>query len=418
VHRSGATKKFNFTKRAIEALPAPAVGTRQNVFDLNMSGLGLVVHPSGQRSFFHLKFVRDRPQRTTIGKFPDLTINQARGKASELNAALAKWKLGNFSGDDPFQKQGDLTLDTLVTEYIAKRVRGHAAHPDRAAKEIEWQVKTYLSRWRNRRIRFIQKKDVLALHGELGRERGNATANRVVQLLRRLFYWAQKSELWKGENPATRIPFFHEDPRTRYVQAGELPRFFTALAKEKNVDLRDFVNLAMWTGARRGDIFSMRWENLSLPDNKWEIPKPKSRKPYVIALTPEAVDILRERERNRVGDSPFVFPSRGRTGHIVDLKTGWAKLIGRAGLTNLRQHDLRRTLGSWQAQTGTSLQIIGESLGHRSLAATKIYSQLQLEPVRESVMRATRAMIAAANPETPETKPTRSKPKRRNAVRV
>jgi len=73
-------------------------------------------------------------------------------------------------------------------------------------------------------------------------------------------------------------------------------------------------------------------------------------------------------------------------------------LLKRAGLADkdLRQHDLRRTLGSYQAAGGTSLGIIGKSLGHKSLAATAIYAQLDLDPVRESVLSATRTMIAAS----------------------
>ena len=66
-----------------------------------------------------------------------------------------------------------------------------------------------------------------------------------------------------------------------------------------------------------------------------------------------------------------------------------------AGLPDLRLHDLRRTLGSWQAATGASLPIIGKSLGHKSLAATQIYARLDLDPVRASVNKATDAMLLA-----------------------
>jgi integrase len=69
--------------------------------------------------------------------------------------------------------------------------------------------------------------------------------------------------------------------------------------------------------------------------------------------------------------------------------------LKRAGLTDLRIHDLRRTLGSWQAALGASLPIIGKSLGHQSLEATQIYSRLELGPVRQSVERAGQAMLLA-----------------------
>jgi integrase len=95
----------------------------------------------------------------------------------------------------------------------------------------------------------------------------------------------------------------------------------------------------------------------------------------------------------------WVFPStRGSGRHLTDFKRGWKALLERAGLADrdVRQHDLRRTLGSYQAAGGTSLGIIGKSLGHKSLAATAIYAQLDLDPVRQSVLSATRTMIAAS----------------------
>lgn len=65
-------------------------------------------------------------------------------------------------------------------------------------------------------------------------------------------------------------------------------------------------------------------------------------------------------------------------------------------MTDLRIHDLRRTLGSWQAKTGASLAIIGKSLNHKTHQATAIYARLDLDPVRQSVETATQAMLEAA----------------------
>lgn len=327
-----------------------------------------------------------------------MTVEQARGKASALNAALSKWRLLEFSGENPFKpRRRDPTLDALVEEYVSKRVEKKAAHPDRAAKAVRWAVKKYLASWRNRRIDSISEDDVEELHARLGRESGHVTANRTVQLLRRLFYWARKSRLSSRANPAARVvEFFPEDSRTRFLQPDEVFQFFTALKTETNADLRDFVKLAIFTGARRGDIFSMRWEDVAIDQNRWLVPDPKSGDPYLIALMPEAVEILKTRKRDAKPESRFVFASRGKSGHLVDLKGAWKKLLERAQITGLRQHDLRRTLGSWQAMKGSSLTVIGKSLGHKSLEATAVYSQIDLKTQHKSVHRATRAILAAS----------------------
>jgi len=136
------------------------------------------------------------------------------------------------------------------------------------------------------------------------------------------------------------------------------------------------------------------------------VPDPKNRTPYAIPLTPEAINILRNRlRRQEKKPSPWVFPSRGKTGHITDLKGAWKELLLSAKIENLRIHDLRRTLGSYQAIAGSSLTIIGASLGHKSVQATQIYSRLTLDPVRESVMGATRSIIRASKKKPKVQKP-------------
>ena len=67
-----------------------------------------------------------------------------------------------------------------------------------------------------------------------------------------------------------------------------------------------------------------------------------------------------------------------------------------ARLEDIRIHDLRRTMGSWQARTGASLVIIGKSLGHKSQQATAVYARLDLDPVRAAMETATSAMLEAA----------------------
>jgi integrase len=393
-------RKLNFTKRALEDLQVPRGDDRLIVFDTHTRGLGFVVFASGVRSFFHRRRVRGVAERTTLGRFADLTIEQARGEASRLNADISEWKKHGYQGESPFEKRPEATtFGDLVERYIERHIQKHASHPEKAIKDLRWDVNKHLASWKNAKLGEITRSDVVQVHEKVGKKHGPA-ANRLVQFVRRLYNWGASPDvsLHRGENPALHIKMFHESKRTRFLKPAEMHPLFAALKNEPNPDLSDYVKLAMWTGARRGDLLSMRWQDLSLDDNRWEVPHPKNRSSYVIALTPEAVEILSDR-RKRSDGSEWVFPSkRGSTGHIAGFKRGWKKLLERAGLADkdLRQHDLRRTLGSYQAAGGTSLGIIGKSLGHKSLAATAIYAQLDLDPVRESVLIATRTMIAAS----------------------
>ena len=112
-------------------------------------------------------------------------------------------------------------------------------------------------------------------------------------------------------------------------------------------------------------------------------------------LSPPAVAVLESRKGN---GSDFVFPGPGKSGHIADPKSGWKRILTAAEIKDFRLHDLRRTLGSWQAATGASLPVIGKSLGHHDVATTAIYARLDLDPVRLSVDTAAAAIIAAMTP--------------------
>ena len=150
--------------------------------------------------------------------------------------------------------------------------------------------------------------------------------------------------------------------------------------------------------ARRANVQAMRWEDISFDLGFWRIPDTKSGKPVVVPLSPQAMEILRS-HKERCKPSPWVFPSHGKTGHLVEPKSAWKRLLARAGLSDVRVHDLRRTLGSWQAITGASLPIIGKSLGHGQPATTAIYSRLALDPVPEFVDKANTAMLQASRGE-------------------
>ncbi len=385
--------KTNFIKKDLEKL-APAA-KRYNVLDPETRGLGLTVHPSGSKVFFHVAKVLGYPRRTTIGPFDSLSIEEARGEAARINAELHKWKLNGYQGAAPFEKkaQGEPTFGELLGSYIEKHLKQRAKNPEHAEREVRYAIDAYLASWKNRKISAVRRADMVKVHEELGREHKYA-ADRLRDIVRAMFNFARSEQLFHGENPAA-IKSFHHQSRTRFLQPEELARLFQALRRAP-ADVRDFVNLSLWTGARKSDLLSMRWENISLPDNRWEVPTPKSGKPYAVPLTPEASEILVSRRR-RNGKSTWVFPSHGKTGHLVNIKKPWKALLVKAKIEDLRIHDLRRTLGSWQAAAGASSFIIGKSLGHSDgSSATAVYARLNLDPVRESVLAATRAMIEAS----------------------
>lgn len=186
---------------------------------------------------------------------------------------------------------------------------------------------------------------------------------------------------------------YKEKSRDRFLQAHELQAFFKAVADETNEKIRDYVLISLLTGARQANVLAMRWEEIDFHRKEWRIPETKNGDSHTIPLTNNVIRLLQDRVD--IDKSPFVLSGEGRTGHLAEPKSGWARIKKRAGIDNLKMHDLRRSLGSWQASTGASLPIIGKTLAHKNVATTLIYARLNNEPVRESMEKATSAMLNA-----------------------
>jgi len=119
----------------------------------------------------------------------------------------------------------------------------------------------------------------------------------------------------------------------------------------------------------------------------------KGEETITVPLLPPVLEILKR--RNKTATTEWVFLGTGRTGHLVEPKGAWKRILKTAGLSDLRLHDLRRTLGSWQAIVGSSLLVIGKSLGHKSASSTEIYARLSNTAVRQSMEKAANALLLA-----------------------
>jgi integrase len=438
-------KRLNLTKAAIDAFPPAADGKRAYYYDTKSKGLVVAVTDKGTKTFLVYRWVGGRPERITLGRYAQaltagLTIEQARKAAHEANLAIAK---GQNPAQDKRAARGEITLGGLFAQYMSRHAEVHNRRPDKMRSNF----RLYLSSWSTRKLSHIRRGDVQALHAKLGREKGRVTANIAVRLLRALFNKAIEWEMWDKPNPAKGIKLFKEKSRERFLQPDEVPRFFRALADEPNETIRDYLVMSLLTGARRSNVLMMRWDEINLQRREWRIPTTKSDEEYTVPLLPEAVALLERRlpDASAADASPYVFPGTGKQGHLVEPKKGWRRTLDRAELyqltdwiaaeerwtaeqlqaaraaaeypkalkearaavkasgrdpgparlKDLRIHDLRRTLGSWQAATGASLPMIGRTLAHKNVSTTAIYARLNLDPVRESMQKAATAMLAA-----------------------
>ncbi len=379
--------RVNFTKKNIESLPHPEKGYKQ-YYDTGTPGLILRVHPSGTKTFYLYRRIDGKAEYISLGHYPAVFPEQARKRASEFNA-----KIG--SGKNPAEERRNIKAEMTLGELFNRFLEMHAKKHKRTWKYDERMFQLYFTPWAKRRISSITRREVQALHAQMGEENGKHQANRAFALLNTIY---EKGREWgyAGENPCFKLKKFRETSRERFLQESELPVFFEAVNEEPSEMNRDFILLLLFTGARKSNVLSMAWKDISLDLRVWNIPAEKSKNAtaYTVPLVKAALEILKKRKEETL-DSPWVFPSESKTGHLQEPKRAWERVLKASEIEDLRMHDLRRTLGSWMAITGASLLTISYALGHKlsSLSVTAVYARASVEPIRIAMEAAVQAML-------------------------
>ena len=387
-----AERKINFTKATIEALPAPEPGKRAEYQDTKTPHLFVRVYPTGKKVFQVYRRMKNHvaPVRIAICAWPELSLDEIRRSALQINAELAR-------GENPNAKREQERRELAFAELFEIYMERHSKPKKKTWREDEAYFNRHLNpAFGKKRVSDIAKKDISALHARIGKSRP-IHANRVLALVSSVFNKAiNEFGLLTGGNPCAGIKKFPERHRDRFLSQEELTRFFDALEAESPCT-RDFFLMALFTGARRGNVLAMRWIDLDFTEQVWRIPGEnyKNGEPMRITLRQEALNILRERRQEAA--SPFVFPGPGRTGHYVEPRKAWQRICERAGFENTRIHDLRHTMGTWLAKTGASLPVIKKALGHKSTESTLRYINLDLDPVSAAVDAAMSAMRTKEN---------------------
>ena len=210
-----------------------------------------------------------------------------------------------------------------------------------------------------------------------------ATANRCVQVLRRMFNlgieWG-----YLAENPASKVKLFSEKDnlKERILSEDEELRLLNA----SPVHLRPIILCALHTGMRRGEILGLRWDQIDFERRTIRVERTKSGKPRFIDINRTLLELLR---RQRVDDprSEFVFPSN-RTGRaFVEVSKAFKRACKLASITGLRFHDLRHTFASRLIARGADIITVKELLGHSSVRITERYTHSQSEQRRQAVSR-------------------------------
>ena len=388
------------SNRTVEAL---SVEDRDAVFwDGELLGFGVRVYPSGAKVYVVQTRREGRSKRVTVGRHGVISASQARRRAALVIARLK-------AGEDPVPPRAapsravppraapaaecSVTVaelaDRFLREYVAVRCK-------------PWTIMTYrgaLDRWilpalGRLPVGTVTHGHVAALHHQL--RDIPYRANQVVAILNRMFSLAEVWGLRRGgDHPCRAIRKYREHHRERFLSEEEFRRLGRVLdeveaetgegrGRRLGASVAAALRLLMLTGCRRNEILTLRWEEVDLEAAELRLRDSKTG-PRVVPLSATAVSVLAALPR--VPGNPWVIPGAKPGGRLSNLNDHWLRIRARAGLDDVRIHDLRHSFASRALALGESLPSIGRLLGHGQVATTARYAHLARDAVKTSASR-------------------------------
>nr|WP_096700291.1 site-specific integrase [Magnetospirillum sp. 15-1] len=365
------------TKRVVES--AAAADAEYTIWDSEIPGYGLRVLPSGKKSYLILYRVGTRSRKMTIGPHGILTAEQARTMAI---TALAAARNGGDPAGDRKARRDAITVkelsDRFDKEHISIRIKASTA------KEYRRNLTRFILPALGRlRVEEVTRADIAKFHH--GLRHIPYQANRCLEVVSKMFNLA---EMWglraDGSNPRRHIRKYPEEKRERFLSVAEIKRVGEVLVEmeTENVELPSAIaaiRLLMLTGCRLGEIMTLKWAYVDADAPALRLPDSKTGA-KIVHLGKAALDILMAIPK--LDGNPWVITGNKDGGRLTDLQPFWQRLRTRAGIKDVRIHDLRHSFASTAVAAGQSLPMIGKLLGHTQVQTTARYAHLAADPVR------------------------------------
>jgi integrase len=366
------------TKRHVEGMRPAA----SDVFawDDELRGFGVRVKPSGLRSYLvQYRNAHGRSKRMTIGEHGRLTAEEARKQARLILAEVDK-------GGDPAEARDAARKAPTVTELCVRYLAEHAASrkKSRSVAGDRGMIDRFIVRaLASRKVADVSHADVARLHHSL--RQTPYQANRMLALLSKMMNLAEKWGLRpNGTNPCRHVEKFREAKRERFLSSDELGRLGDVLvqAEQNATELASViaaVRLLVLTGCRLSEVLTLEWQHVDFANSCLRLPDSKTGA-KIVHLNAPALAVLAGVERQQ--GSPWVIAGAKAGTHLVNLEKPWRRIRARAGIPDVRLHDLRHSFASVAVGLGEGLPMIGKLLGHTQTQTTARYAHLATDPVK------------------------------------
>lgn len=398
---SKSPSRFRFSHKAIDRLQAPpkdGAASNKEYSDEVEIGLRIAVFKSGRKSW-RFRFTVDSEKGTiTFGTFPAINVEKARELTRDCKVLIAE-------GRDPRTVRQEKRQSPTLQQFVDDIYLPFAERERSSIKDIRNRLKNkILPVLGKKKLSQITKADIAVMINKLATEISGTTANRTKSLCSAIFNKAIEFDLMTS-NPTKGIKKLKENgPRTRYMDDDEVTRFLHVLNTEveKGNLSAQAIYVLFFSGLRRSEVLSARWENLSLERGTLFIPKPKNGQPRTAPLNSFAVQMLRKIKEERGHNSPFIFNSRAKSGHMHEVRKTLKSIMKQSNIECLTTHDLRRGFASMIANIdggGVDLRTIGELIGHKDIRTTqRTYAHLankSLQNASELLVTKVEGLMAA-----------------------
>lgn len=390
------------TKRLVDGAVLPGSG-QIFIRDVELKGFALRITP-GSKSFILEKRIAGKVKRITLGRYPEITVEQARKEAQKLLGQIA-------TGINPVaeKQKATLTNTTLAQAFedfciSRKNLKEHTLY------DYHRLLESIFAGWKNKPLISINKEMVVKLHAKVGVDRGEAYANLAMRFLRALFnfaiaqYETDEGEAILRDNPVSRLTqtraWYRVERRQTVIKPHQLAPWYREVEALKNEgtskqssSIADYLVLLLLTGLRRQEAARLKWDDIDLAHRTLIIRDTKNRQPLMLPLSTFTFDLLSSRKISASSD--YVFPAEGTAGYLIEPRKQIAKVINQSGV-DFTLHDLRRTFITVAESIDISAYALKRLVNHKMKNdVTAGYIVSDVERLRAPMQKITDYMLKA-----------------------
>lgn len=368
---------MRLTKTSIANLPLPIKD--KIVWDDSLSGFGVRVSPKGTKSYLIQYRTGSKTRRHNIGRIDHVTLDEARKSAKSMLGEIAR-------GRDPSLARTIIKTSPKLKDFARVFIAEHVEVKLKPSTQSDYKhvIERYLvPALGSYKVASISKKNVHDFH--LGMKDTPYQANRCVAVLSKIFSFAEQHDVTSGRlNPCRHVEAYKEKRRTRYLDETELKRLWETLEHVENEGsvsayAVNAYRLLILTGCRLSEVRTMKWaflrgHHVELPDTKTGYRR--------IPLNDAALRVIRGVIRQE--DNEYMFCGNVEGQPIVNLQKSWRRIRAKAGLDDVRIHDLRHTFASQAVMKGMPLALVSCLLGHSKITTTMRYAHLADKELAEA----------------------------------